>query len=96
MLWLENIFPLKYGIKTFYVAVYPGQPAPPKVVSSFKNCINLTWAPPEKDGGSKILGYQLEKRKKDTNQWVTLNPAKEPISGTCFPNIKKKKKPTCL
>lgn len=60
--------------------IYPGQPAPPKVVSAFKNCIKLTWTPPEKDGGTKILGYQLEKRKKDTNQWVTLNPAKEPIS----------------
>uniref|UniRef100_A0A671PH39 Immunoglobulin like and fibronectin type III domain containing 1, tandem duplicate 4 n=1 Tax=Sinocyclocheilus anshuiensis TaxID=1608454 RepID=A0A671PH39_9TELE len=60
--------------------IYPGQPAPPKVVSTFKNCINLTWTPPEKDGGTKILGYQLEKRKKDTNQWVTLNPSKEPIS----------------
>ncbi|XP_016085834.1 immunoglobulin-like and fibronectin type III domain-containing protein 1 [Sinocyclocheilus grahami] len=61
--------------------IYPGQPAPPKVVSTFKNCINLTWTPPEEDGGTKILGYQLEKRKKDTNQWVTLNPSKEPISG---------------
>ncbi|XP_058635174.1 immunoglobulin-like and fibronectin type III domain-containing protein 1 [Onychostoma macrolepis] len=60
--------------------IYPGQPAPPKVVSTFKNCINLTWTPPEKDGGTKILGYQLEKRKKDTNHWVTLNLAKEPIS----------------
>ncbi|XP_067314698.1 immunoglobulin-like and fibronectin type III domain-containing protein 1 [Pseudorasbora parva] len=57
----------------------PGPPAPPKVVSAFKNCINLTWTPPEKDGGAKIMGYQLEKRKKDTNQWVTLNPVNEPI-----------------
>lgn len=48
----------------------------------FKNYINLTWAPPEKDGGTKILGYQLEKRKKDTNQWVTLNQVNDPIQGT--------------
>ncbi|KAF4112495.1 hypothetical protein G5714_007290 [Onychostoma macrolepis] len=59
--------------------MFPGPPGTPKVVSAFKNCINLTWTPPEKDGGNKILGYQLEKRKKDTNQWVTLNPLKDPI-----------------
>ncbi|XP_067228729.1 immunoglobulin-like and fibronectin type III domain-containing protein 1 [Chanodichthys erythropterus] len=59
--------------------IFPGQPAPPKVVGVFKNCINLTWAPPEKDGGTKILGYQLEKCKKDTNQWVTLNQVNDPI-----------------
>lgn len=59
--------------------MFPGPPAPPKVVSAFKNCINLTWTPPETDGGNKILGYQLEKCKKDTNQWVTLNPVSEPI-----------------
>uniref|UniRef100_W5LBA6 Immunoglobulin like and fibronectin type III domain containing 1, tandem duplicate 4 n=1 Tax=Astyanax mexicanus TaxID=7994 RepID=W5LBA6_ASTMX len=59
--------------------IYPGQPAAPKVVSAFKNCINLEWSPPEKDGGTKILGYQLEKRKKDTNQWVALNSVNEPI-----------------
>ncbi|XP_039503266.1 immunoglobulin-like and fibronectin type III domain-containing protein 1 [Pimephales promelas] len=59
--------------------MFPGPPSPPKVVSAFKNCINLTWTPPETDGGNKILGYQLEKCKKDTNQWVTLNPVSEPI-----------------
>lgn len=66
------------------LAVFPGPPAPPKVVSAFKNCINLTWTPPETDGGNKILGYQLEKCKKDTNQWVTLNPVSEPIKGIFF------------
>ncbi|KAI4881018.1 hypothetical protein NFI96_011268, partial [Prochilodus magdalenae] len=59
--------------------IFPGPPAAPKVVSAFKNCINLEWTPPEKDGGTKLLGYQLEKRKKDTKQWVALNPANEPI-----------------
>ncbi|XP_052413995.1 immunoglobulin-like and fibronectin type III domain-containing protein 1 [Carassius gibelio] len=59
--------------------MFPGPPGMPKVVSAFKNCINLIWTPPEKYGGNKILGYQLEKRKKDTNQWVTLNPVKDPI-----------------
>ncbi|XP_017553307.1 immunoglobulin-like and fibronectin type III domain-containing protein 1 [Pygocentrus nattereri] len=59
--------------------IFPDPPAPPKVVSAFKNCINLEWTPPTKDGGTELLGYLLEKRKKDTNQWVALNPANEPI-----------------
>ncbi|KTF71861.1 hypothetical protein cypCar_00044111, partial [Cyprinus carpio] len=59
--------------------VFPGPPGTPNVVSAFKNCIKLTWTPPEKNRGTKILGYQLEKRKRDSNQWVTLNPVKDPI-----------------
>ncbi|XP_028854804.1 immunoglobulin-like and fibronectin type III domain-containing protein 1 [Denticeps clupeoides] len=64
--------------------VFPGPPSAPKVISASKSCIALEWAPPETDGGFKILGYQLEKRKKDTNQWVSLNPANEPIEGLKF------------
>ncbi|XP_030634072.1 immunoglobulin-like and fibronectin type III domain-containing protein 1 [Chanos chanos] len=59
--------------------VFPGPPAPPVLVSATKTCINLEWAPPEDDGGTKILGYLLEKRKKDTSQWVALNSVNEPI-----------------
>ncbi|XP_060723245.1 immunoglobulin-like and fibronectin type III domain-containing protein 1 [Tachysurus vachellii] len=68
--------------------VFPDCPAPPKIVSAFKNCINLEWAPPEKDRGTKILGYQLEKRKKDTSQWVALNSINEPIEALKY-SVKK-------
>uniref|UniRef100_A0A8C4DXS5 Immunoglobulin like and fibronectin type III domain containing 1, tandem duplicate 2 n=1 Tax=Dicentrarchus labrax TaxID=13489 RepID=A0A8C4DXS5_DICLA len=45
----------------------------PKVVSAFKDCINLTWAPPCDTGGTKIVGYNLEKNKKGTNYWSLVN-----------------------
>ncbi|XP_041944625.1 immunoglobulin-like and fibronectin type III domain-containing protein 1 isoform X4 [Alosa sapidissima] len=61
--------------------VFPGPPCAPKVESAFKNCINLKWEPPLQDNGTQILGYQLEKRKKDTQQWIALNPVNEPIEG---------------
>ncbi|XP_016374572.1 immunoglobulin-like and fibronectin type III domain-containing protein 1 [Sinocyclocheilus rhinocerous] len=82
-IYAENLEGISEAMETEKIMagslMFHGPPGTPKVVSAFKNCINLTWTPPEKDGGNKILGYQLEKRKKDTNQWVTLNPVKDPI-----------------
>ncbi|XP_035237681.1 immunoglobulin-like and fibronectin type III domain-containing protein 1 isoform X6 [Anguilla anguilla] len=61
------------------IKAYPGPPASPKVVSAFNDCINLTWAAPAKTGGSPILGYYLEKRKRGSNMWSPVNPEDEPI-----------------
>ncbi|XP_029989165.1 immunoglobulin-like and fibronectin type III domain-containing protein 1 isoform X1 [Sphaeramia orbicularis] len=61
------------------VMILSGPPGAPTVVSASKTCINLTWTPPEDDRGVPIIGYQLEKRKKDTNQWIALNAVNEPI-----------------
>uniref|UniRef100_A0A669EUG2 Immunoglobulin like and fibronectin type III domain containing 1, tandem duplicate 3 n=1 Tax=Oreochromis niloticus TaxID=8128 RepID=A0A669EUG2_ORENI len=60
---------------------FPGPPAPPKVVSAFDDCINLSWAPPSNTGGSRILGYILEKRKKGSNLWSVVNANDELIKG---------------
>uniref|UniRef100_UPI0037E9BFB1 immunoglobulin-like and fibronectin type III domain-containing protein 1 n=1 Tax=Semicossyphus pulcher TaxID=241346 RepID=UPI0037E9BFB1 len=61
------------------IMILAGPPGAPKVESASKTCINLTWTPPEDDRGVPIIGYQLEKRKKDTNQWIALNALNEPI-----------------
>ncbi|KAM6947839.1 immunoglobulin-like and fibronectin type III domain-containing protein 1 [Lycodopsis pacificus] len=61
------------------IMILSGPPGAPSVVSASKTCINLTWTPPEDDRGVPIIGYQLEKRKKDTNQWITYNALNEPI-----------------
>uniref|UniRef100_I3KBQ2 Immunoglobulin like and fibronectin type III domain containing 1, tandem duplicate 2 n=1 Tax=Oreochromis niloticus TaxID=8128 RepID=I3KBQ2_ORENI len=62
---------------------FPGPPAVPKVVSAFKDCINLTWSPPCDTGGTKIVGYNLEKNKKGTNYWSLVNQ-KGPITDTKY------------
>lgn len=31
--------------------------------------------------GQPIIGYQVEKRKKDTNEWIALNGVTDPIEG---------------
>ncbi|XP_035244791.1 immunoglobulin-like and fibronectin type III domain-containing protein 1 isoform X1 [Anguilla anguilla] len=58
---------------------YPGPPAAPKVISAFKDCINLQWVAPTNTGGTTLLGYNLEKRKKGSNIWSQVNPVDEPI-----------------
>ncbi|XP_062853501.1 immunoglobulin-like and fibronectin type III domain-containing protein 1 [Trichomycterus rosablanca] len=58
---------------------YPSPPSAPKVVSAFKNCINLSWSPPTNTGGTNIVGYNLEKRKKGSNLWNQVNSPEEPI-----------------
>ncbi|XP_046896264.1 immunoglobulin-like and fibronectin type III domain-containing protein 1 [Hypomesus transpacificus] len=58
---------------------FPGVPAPPTVVSASNTCINLTWTAPSNTGGSRIVGYNLEKRKKGSNLWSNVNPNEEPI-----------------
>ncbi|KAM6927251.1 immunoglobulin-like and fibronectin type III domain-containing protein 1 [Xenentodon cancila] len=62
---------------------YPGSPTTPKVVSAFKDCINLTWCPPCDTGGSKIIGYNLEKNKAGTNYWSLVNQ-RGPITDTKY------------
>uniref|UniRef100_A0A674MMP7 Immunoglobulin like and fibronectin type III domain containing 1, tandem duplicate 2 n=1 Tax=Takifugu rubripes TaxID=31033 RepID=A0A674MMP7_TAKRU len=52
---------------------FPGPPAPPAVVSAFDDCINIAWEAPSNRGGSRILGYLVEKRKKGSNLWSTIN-----------------------
>ncbi|KAM8863493.1 immunoglobulin-like and fibronectin type III domain-containing protein 1 isoform 3-T3 [Spinachia spinachia] len=58
---------------------FPGPPAPPKVVSAYDDCVNISWAPPSNTGGSRILGYVLEKRKKGSNLWSAVNATDELI-----------------
>uniref|UniRef100_W5LBA3 Immunoglobulin like and fibronectin type III domain containing 1, tandem duplicate 3 n=1 Tax=Astyanax mexicanus TaxID=7994 RepID=W5LBA3_ASTMX len=58
---------------------YPGPPSTPKVVSAFKDCINLTWTAPTNTGGTNIVGYILEKRKRGSNLWSQVNRPEEPI-----------------
>ncbi|XP_051280976.1 immunoglobulin-like and fibronectin type III domain-containing protein 1 isoform X2 [Dicentrarchus labrax] len=58
---------------------FPGPPAPPQVISASDDCINISWASPSNRGGSRILGYILEKRKKGSNLWTVVNAMDELI-----------------
>uniref|UniRef100_A0A3B5LZA1 Immunoglobulin like and fibronectin type III domain containing 1, tandem duplicate 2 n=1 Tax=Xiphophorus couchianus TaxID=32473 RepID=A0A3B5LZA1_9TELE len=49
------------------------------VVSAFNDCINISWSSPSSTGGSRLLGYVLEKRKQGSNLWTCVNAPDEII-----------------
>ncbi|GLH11531.1 Titin, partial [Gryllus bimaculatus] len=54
----------------------PGRPGKPEATESDKDHIKIKWTPPISNGGSPILGYDVERRDRMTGRWVKLN--KEP------------------
>ncbi|CAI5763292.1 immunoglobulin superfamily member 22 [Podarcis lilfordi] len=58
----------------------PGQASQPQVTDVTKDAITITWSPPAKDGGSPVMGYVVERRKKGSNLWVPVS--KELIQDT--------------
>uniref|UniRef100_UPI00398E8544 immunoglobulin superfamily member 22-like n=1 Tax=Pristiophorus japonicus TaxID=55135 RepID=UPI00398E8544 len=60
----------------------PGMPSQPQVTDVTKEAITITWTPPAKDGGTPVVGYVVERRKKGSNRWIPAT--KEPIQGNKF------------
>lgn len=63
----------------FYVRspVVPGQPGKPECVDADKDHIKIKWTAPISNGGSKIIGYDVERRDRATGRWIKQN--KEPV-----------------
>ncbi|CAH1103156.1 unnamed protein product [Psylliodes chrysocephalus] len=60
----------------------PGKPGKPELIDSDKDHIKIKWAAPISNGGSPIVGYNIERRDKATGRWIQLN--KEPNKNTEF------------
>ena len=56
----------------------PAAPEAPKPDRIGRNWVTLSWRPPTADGGSKIRGYLLEMKKKDSDEWVPCNDLPHP------------------
>lgn len=57
----------------------PGPPSAPDILSASSQSITLTWVAPRGPGSAHILGYLVEKRKKGSNTWMTVN--EQPVAG---------------
>uniref|UniRef100_A0A6I8T110 Titin n=1 Tax=Xenopus tropicalis TaxID=8364 RepID=A0A6I8T110_XENTR len=51
----------------------PGPPGTPFVTSLSKDHMLVQWHEPVNDGGSKVLGYHLERKEKNSILWAKLN-----------------------
>ncbi|XP_042076392.1 myosin-binding protein C, slow-type isoform X7 [Haplochromis burtoni] len=51
----------------------PDPPEAPLVPVVGGDWCSMTWEPPKYDGGSPILGYYIERKKKQSSRWMRLN-----------------------
>uniref|UniRef100_A0A7M4F5X1 Titin n=1 Tax=Crocodylus porosus TaxID=8502 RepID=A0A7M4F5X1_CROPO len=72
----------RYGKSTYaespsVVAEYPfkppGPPGTPQVTHATKAFMFVSWQEPVNDGGSKILGYHLERKERSSILWTKVN-----------------------
>jgi len=62
----------------------PDPPGKPEVTDSDKDHISIKWAPPKKDGGAPIKGYNVERRDPKTGRWTKLNSDLLPVYMSAF------------
>jgi len=57
----------------------PGRPGKPEAIEVDQEHIKLMWTPPMSNGGSPIVGYDIERRERSTaGRWakITRSPIK--------------------
>ncbi|XP_050099300.1 twitchin isoform X8 [Anopheles aquasalis] len=65
----------------------PSAPGAPAVVKVGKSFVDLSWTPPASDGGSKILGYYVERRDIGGARWVKCNESNIPVTELTVTNL---------
>ena len=62
----------------------PGEPEVDEVGGDF---VSLTWQKPRSDGGGGIIGYYIEKKDADSDNWIRVNHAPTPAAIFNVPNL---------
>jgi len=60
----------------------PGPPSAPTASDVTKDSCTLTWRAPESDGGTEILGYQVERCLGQSSRWIRIT--KDPVPGLTY------------
>lgn len=72
----------------YFSLSYPDPPSPPRwleVINITKNTADLKWTVPEKDGGSPITNYIVEKRDVRRKGWQTVDTTVKDTKCTVTP-----------
>uniref|UniRef100_A0AAG5CSE1 Twitchin n=1 Tax=Anopheles atroparvus TaxID=41427 RepID=A0AAG5CSE1_ANOAO len=65
----------------------PSAPGAPAVVKVGKSFVDLSWTTPASDGGSRILGYYVERRDIGGARWVKCNESNIPVTELTVTNL---------
>ncbi|XP_065089533.1 twitchin isoform X14 [Ochlerotatus camptorhynchus] len=65
--------PSKHPVVAKDQFVAPGPPTKPDIIDSDYDMVTLSWKPPISDGGSRISGYNIERRDTATGRWIQAN-----------------------
>jgi hypothetical protein len=72
---------------SFLFLVAPSSPGMPEVKKVGKNYVELAWATPTNDGGSKITGYIVEKKPVGSDQWTKASPYMSPDNNATITDL---------
>jgi len=70
---LSDPLDLAEPIVAKYQFTVPGQPEKPHVRDMDRTWAEVEWDPPASNGGSKVLGYNVQYRDSHSHKWVTAN-----------------------
>jgi len=62
----------------------PGEPEAQEVGNDF---VSLTWQKPRSDGGGRIIGYFVEKKDANSDNWSRINQTPTPATIFNVPNL---------
>lgn len=74
-----------YRINIFFLFLArPSAPRELKVLDIIRNTVQLSWEPPEDDGGSPVTGYIIEKREVSRKTWIKVSSFFLTSASVCY------------